>query len=355
MPQRGGQHGRWQQAQQRDRAELAALPVAADGAAPDVPPDPLAEQHREPAVPASQDPVQFSAGVPAGAGHQQDAERGLEMCPRPRGHGVGLVARDAERVGQVGPVQLVTQVQLDDLPLAGGEPGQRRPHHLTALRHFQIGPGIGRLIGHPRRLVERGGAAGGTEPVAALVAGHRVQPGPEPVVIAERGQLRGGDDERVLDGVGRVGGLGEQGPAVGIQARRVAVVGGFESRRVACHDGGDDVAVEHVITVELTGAGPGGFRGMAVSAPESPGAGGPGGNGTIRAGPAPAGHRPGDAARGRPGDAGRPPPGRRAPLRHGRPGAIRPPGGQQRACLWPGAARPGRACPPSTSPRRWPP
>ena len=244
MAEGGRQHGHGQRAQQGDRAELAALPVPADAAAPDVPPDPLAEQHGEPPVPAHQHPGQLRAGVPAGTGHQEDAERRLKMSPGPRGHGVCLVARDAEGVGQVGAVQLVPQVQLDDFPLAGGKTGQRRPDHLAELRLFQVRPEVGRVTGHPGRLAERGGAARGPEPAAALVPGHRGQPGPQPVLVAERGQLGRGDDERVLDRVSRIGRFGEQGLAVGIEARRVAVVGGFESRRVACRDGGYNVAVE---------------------------------------------------------------------------------------------------------------
>ncbi len=85
-------------------------------------------------------------------------------------------------------------------------------------------------------------------------------------------------------------GLGEQGLAIGIEARCVAVVGGFESRRVACHDGGHDLAVEHGITLELTGAGLGGFRPIAVTVLEPSGEGPPRGYGMNRAWPAPA-HR----------------------------------------------------------------
>ena len=125
MPQGDGQHSHRQHAEQGHRAEFLALPVPAHGAAPDVPRDPLAEQHGEPAIPAVEDPGQLSAGFAAGAGHQQNAERRLEMSPGPRGHGVRLVARDAECIGQVGAVQLVPEVQLDDLPLAGSQAGQR--------------------------------------------------------------------------------------------------------------------------------------------------------------------------------------------------------------------------------------
>ena len=124
MPQGAGQRGHRQHAEQGDRAELAALPLPAHGAVPDVPPDPLAEQHGEPAVPAFEDPGQLGAGFPAGAGHQQHAERRLEVSPGPGGHGVGLVTRDAERVGEVGASQLVPEVQLDDLPFAGSQAGQ---------------------------------------------------------------------------------------------------------------------------------------------------------------------------------------------------------------------------------------
>ena len=283
MPQRGRQRGRRQHAQQGDRAQLTALPVSADVTAPDVPPDPLAQQHGEPPVPPLQDRGQVRAGLPAGPGHEEHAERRLEMSPRPRGHGVRLIAGDAERVGQVGTSQLVSQVQLDDFPLAGGEAGQRRPDHLAELGLFQVSPQVGRPVRHPCGLLERGGAARRPQTAPALVPGHRVQPGAEPLLIAERGKLPRGDDERVLDGVGRVGGFREQGPAVGVQARRITVVGGFESRRVASHDGGHDLTVGHAITLELIRAGLGGFRGIAVTARETPGDGALRGPGMIRA------------------------------------------------------------------------
>ena len=116
VPQRGRQRGHRQRAQQHVRREFTALPVTADGAAPDVQADPLAQQHGQPAVPAGQHRVQFGAGVPPGAGHQQHAQRRLEVGPGPGRHYVRLVARHPEGIGQVGAVQLVTQAQLDDLP-----------------------------------------------------------------------------------------------------------------------------------------------------------------------------------------------------------------------------------------------
>ena len=238
------------------------------------------------------------------------------------------------------PGQLVPQVQLDDLPLAGGETAQRRPHDLAEFGLFQIRSEIVRPVGHPGGLVERGRASRRPQTAAALVPGHRVQPGAEPLLIAERGKLSRGDDERVLDGVGRVGGFREQRPAIGVQARRVAVVGGFQSRRVAGHDGGHDLAVEHAITLELIRAGLGRFRGIAPAAPKSPDDGALRRPGMIRARP-PQGRRP--AVRKRSRRAG---PGRRAPPRRGRPGsvrppgAVRPPGGHGREVRPPGASRP---------------
>src|ERR1700733_947403 len=121
------------------------------------------------------------------------------------------------------------------------------------------------VVGHLRRLIEWG-AARGPEPPVALIPGHRVQPGPEPVLVAERGKLRRGDDERVLDGVSRVRWLGEQGLAVGVKARRVAIKGRGEPGWVVRDNSGHDLAVEHGITLELIRADPGGFRGIGISA-----------------------------------------------------------------------------------------
>ena len=87
----------------------------------------------------------------------------------------------------------------------------------------------------------------------AFVPGHRVQPGPQPVRVAQRADLVGGDDERVLHRVRRVGRLGEQYLTVRKQIRCVAVIGCGQPSRVASNDRGHDVPVAHGLTVGLQG------------------------------------------------------------------------------------------------------
>ena len=83
---------------------------------------------------------------------------------------------------------------------------RHEPAHFLAL-------GIGarlRLVGrHLARLVQRRRQPTGPELAETFVAGHRVQPWAELVRVTQPADLRGGDDERVLDRIGRVGRLGE--------------------------------------------------------------------------------------------------------------------------------------------------
>ena len=82
----------------------------------------------------------------------------------------------------------------------------------------------------------------------AFVPRDRIQPGAQLVRIAEALQLGGGDDEGVRHGAGGLGrraGVGQHEPAVGVQRRRVTVVGPGEPVRVTCDDGRDQLTVLH--------------------------------------------------------------------------------------------------------------
>ncbi len=248
-PQPDRQQGHRQQAEQRGRAELTALALVADIAVLDVPADPLAQQRGELTVPAVQDGGQVGAGVLPGPGHQQRAQRGLELGARTGRQRVRLVARHAQRGGQLGPIQLMPQVQLDDLPLARVQPAQRGPDQLAQLGLFRRLPDVRRGVGHLVRIVQRRGRGAAAQPAVALVPCYRVQPRPQPAGIAQPAQLGGGDDERVLDRVGGVGRLAEHGAAVRVQWLRVTVVRRGETTRLPGHDGRDDLAVLHALTV----------------------------------------------------------------------------------------------------------
>ena len=110
---------------EQGRAQLAALALGAGLALLDVPADPLAHQHRQPAGPAVQHAVENCAGVPAGARDQQRAERSFQLAAGPGLQRVRVVAGDPERGGQFVAVQSVHQAQLDDVPLAGIQAAER--------------------------------------------------------------------------------------------------------------------------------------------------------------------------------------------------------------------------------------
>src|ERR1700735_19672 len=115
-----------QDAEQRRRAQLAALALAADLAVLDVAADPLAQQHGQLPVPAREHGGKLRAVLPARPGYQQRADRPFQLAAGPRRQGVRLIQRDAERVGQVGAVEGVPQVALDRLAA--------RPRSCTAPR-----------------------------------------------------------------------------------------------------------------------------------------------------------------------------------------------------------------------------
>src|ERR1035437_2922852 len=106
------------QARQHRWAEFVTLALAADVAAVDVPVDPLAYQRRQLPVPAIQDLREIRAVLLPGTRHQQHAQRRLELAAGPRGQRVRLVTRHPENIRQIGMVELVPEVELDDLALA---------------------------------------------------------------------------------------------------------------------------------------------------------------------------------------------------------------------------------------------
>jgi hypothetical protein len=84
-----------------------------------------------------------------------------------------------------------------------------------------------------------------TQLAVALVPRDRIQPGPELARVAEAAELSGGDEERILHGVGGIRGLTQQRPAIGVQRHRVPVVRLGDPARIARHNGGDHVPVLH--------------------------------------------------------------------------------------------------------------
>jgi hypothetical protein len=164
---------------------------------------------------------------------------------------VRLVKRHAERVREVGAVELVAHGELDDLALAGVQPVQRSPHNLTQFRLLQGGAEVRGFIRHLDGLVQWDGRIRAAQPTPALVAGDRVQPRPEPVRIPQARKFARRDDERVLDHVSGVRRLAEQRAAVRVESRSVMIVGSREPGRLARHDRRHHIPVPHAITVAV--------------------------------------------------------------------------------------------------------
>ena len=250
IPQGRRQQRHREHAEQHGRAQLAPFPLPAVRAVLDVPVDPLAEQDGQLAVPAVQDGGQVRAGLLAGPGHQQGAQRGLELGAGPGRQRMGLVARHPQRGSQVIAVQFMPEVQLDDLALTGVEPAQRRadqPAQVVLLGAGADGRGV---VGQVPGLLQRAGGGPLAETAPAFVPGHGVQPGPQPVGVAQAAQLRRRDDEGVLHRVGGIRRLAQHRGGERVQRPGVAVVGGRKTAGVARHNGGHDLAVLHALTVE---------------------------------------------------------------------------------------------------------
>ena len=193
---RGGKH-----AEQHRRVQLVPPVLPAVLAVPGVPVDPLAQQGIQLAAPAGRDAGQLGAGLLPGAGGQERSQRGLEPRPRPRHQDLRLAHAHAEDVGQLPPFEVVAQVQLDDLPVTGVQPGERRAHDRAQFRRLGARAQVGRVVDRFARGAGRDRQCAGTETAAAFVAGHGIEPGPEPARLTEPAQGAGGDDERVLDRV----------------------------------------------------------------------------------------------------------------------------------------------------------
>ena len=247
----GRKLGHRERAEQRRRAEVAVLEFTAQRTALAVPPDPPAQEHGLPVARAAHDGGQPRAVLPLRLGHQRHAQRPLEPGASPRRQRLGLAAGHAENGPEFGAGEPVAQVQFADLPLHRVQFRQRGAYQgakLFLLRDFGLDSNGGKLRGVVHRLgslVERSRGDGGLRPSMTLVAGDGEQPCPQHGGLRQLRDLGRGDDEGVRRGDGRIGGLGEPGPAVVVQFLRVTI----ERRQHACGvvgcDGGDNVAIVH--------------------------------------------------------------------------------------------------------------
>ncbi len=203
-------------------------------------------------VPAVQQGSEFRAGIPARAGDQQRAQGPLQLATGAGLQRVRLVRLDAQRIREVGAVQLVPQVQLDDLAVPRIQPRDSGPDQFAQLSAAgsagSIGRGVGRGVGRLARLLQAGCPVAGAEPAVALVARHRVQPRPEPVRFPQASQPGSGDDEGVRHGIGARRPV--QRAASGNRCAAPPHNGlSGQALRIAGHDGGDDLTVTHGPTV----------------------------------------------------------------------------------------------------------
>ena len=226
-PQVGRKLGHRERAEQHRRAEVAVLEFIAHRTALAVPLDPPAQEHGRPVVRAVQDGGQPRAVLPLRLGHQRHAQRPLEPGAGPRRQRLGLVAGYAENGPEFGAGEPVAQVQLADLPLRRVQFRQRGAYQgakFFLLRNCGLDSNGGKLPGIVHRLgslVERSRGDGDPQPSMTLVAGDGEQPCPQHRGLRQLRDPGRGDDEGVLHGDGRIGGLGEPGLAVGVQFPRV--------------------------------------------------------------------------------------------------------------------------------------
>ena len=198
--------------------------VGADIAPVDVTADPLAGQHRQPAVPAVEQQVELRASPATGAGHQQGAERLLQLATGARRQGVRLVPRHAEHGREIGALQVVPEAKLDDLALTRVQAVEGGPDQPAQFGPLGAGAGIGRRVGHLGGLI-KACLLRRAQPAVTIVAGYRVEPGPQLARLTQAAEPGGGDDERVLDRVGGVFRLAKHPAGVTVQGLRVLVIG----------------------------------------------------------------------------------------------------------------------------------
>ena len=122
------------------------------------------------AVPVLEQQVELRAGPAPGAGHEQGAERLLQLATGARRQGVRLVPRHAEHGRQVGAVQVVPEVKLDDLAVARAQPVEGGPDEPAQFGLLRAVAGVAGRVNQVD-LVARSRVA--------LVAGYRVEPGPQ--------------------------------------------------------------------------------------------------------------------------------------------------------------------------------
>ena len=186
-----------------------------------------------------------------GAADEQHRQAGLKLLAGPRHQRVRMVAGDAEHGRDLGRLQALAQLELDDLPLARVQPGGGVLEQRAQVGALGVGGRVAGVVGHVGRLVERRRPLLRPEDPQRLIPRHGVQPGTQPTRVTQSVEPGCGDDEGVLNGVGGVGRVAEQGSAVLVEGICVPVVGSGQPEGIACHDGRDNLAVAHANTLAV--------------------------------------------------------------------------------------------------------
>jgi hypothetical protein len=139
----------------------------------------------------------------------------------------------ADGLAQLGAFQTVAEVQVEQGAVAFGQAGGGVPDQLTQVGLLGGLLGAGRGVGQVGHLLLGSDAGSGPDAAEGLAAGHRVQPGAQPLGVAELAEALGRDHERILGGVGRLLGVAQHRPAEVVQAVGVAVVDRGEGAAVA--------------------------------------------------------------------------------------------------------------------------
>ena len=240
------QRGQRGQAQQQRRGQLAALAFGARRAPLDVPVDPLAHQDVQLPVPVLEQRASDGASVrPERA--TSSAPREISSWSRARESSACAWLRETPSTAAISATSSSCR-NCSSIRSCSPVLRPRTAERSSARNSARSAPPVtsADLVAHFRQKVQGRGACACvfTQATVAFV-GHGIQPWPETALITQSRQLGRRDDEGVLHGVRSIGGLVQQGAAVGVQRRRVPVIGLGQPVRVACHNGRNDLAVKH--------------------------------------------------------------------------------------------------------------
>ena len=96
-----------------------------------------------------------------------------------------VVAGDPEHAGHLAAGKALPQLQFEDFPLGRPDPAERVAHQGAQILPLHVGGDVGGFVGHVRRLLDGRVLAADPQPPVAFVPCHRVQPGPQPLRIAQ--------------------------------------------------------------------------------------------------------------------------------------------------------------------------